>query len=102
MTHPDDGQIASPTRRNAEKENRRMKTTKEEVVNAGKEMSARSTPAQQANHVKVISWIESLPESRVLDYSHHKDGRTAGAVLAYKLMVKEWYDATNVNPVSKN
>jgi hypothetical protein len=79
-----------------------MKTNKTEVLEAGNKLSSRATPAQQENHKKVLAWIEALPEDKIPDYSHHAEGREAGALLAYKLLIKTWYDATNVPKATKN
>jgi hypothetical protein len=70
-----------------------MKTTKAEVIEAGKAMSSRATPAQQENHAKVIAWVESITEDTVPDYSHHTEGREAGALLSYKMLIRLWMDA---------
>lgn len=74
-----------------------MTKTKAEIIKAGTEMCNRSTPVQQENHKKVLAWIETLSEYKIPDYSHHAEGREAGAVLGYKLLIREWVAATNVN-----
>lgn len=74
-----------------------MKTTKSEVMEAGKQFSSRSTPQQQEKHSKVIAWIETLNPSEILDYSHHAEGREAGAALAYKMMIRTWMDVTKAS-----
>lgn len=65
-------------------------TTKNEVLEAGKAMAARSTPAQQQNHNKVLAWIETLPASEIPDYAHHSEGAAAGATLSYKMLIRAW------------
>ena len=72
-------------------------TTKDAVLAAGRELASRATPAQQANHEKVLAWIESLPSDSIPDYSHHEGGRLAGALLSYKLLIRAWYDANVIN-----
>lgn len=79
-----------------------MKTNKTEVIEAGTKLSSRATPAQQENHTKVLTWIEQLPEDKIPDYSHHAAGAEAGALLSYKLLIRSWYDETNVPPSTNN
>ncbi len=58
--------------------------TIQQAIAAGKEMAAQSTPAQQANHAKVIVWIESLgtlPPSML---------NAASGLVLYKLLIIEW------------
>ena len=40
---------------------------KNQVLEAGRKMRDAATTAQQANHDKVIAWIETLPESEIPD-----------------------------------
>ncbi len=56
--------------------------TKQEAIKAGKEMSSLSTPAQQANHAKVIAWIETLAEVEVPS--------TTNATTTYKMLIQKW------------
>ena len=40
---------------------------KNQVIEAGLKMRAVATPAQQANHDKVLEYIKTLPESEIPD-----------------------------------
>jgi hypothetical protein len=73
-----------------------FKTTKGEVIEAGKELASQSTVPQQENHARVLAWIDSLNEGEIPDYSHHKEGRAAGALLSYKMLIRAWYHSVHL------
>ena len=74
-----------------------MKTMKAEVIKAGYDISSRCTPPQQENHRKVLTWVESLNESEIPDYSQHREGREAGALLSYKCLIPVWMKTVHNN-----
>lgn len=55
--------------------------TKDQTIAAGLDMMSRATPAQQANHQKVIDWVKTLKNVP----------STTNAATTYKECCREWH-----------